>query len=90
MPSYKFDTKISDKGTFSIHIEPDLYGQEVEITIVPKKIKKIEKQKVTEFVKKWAGFLKNTDTDRDKYEYLMRKQHDADSYLCEERESWDK
>ncbi|MFN8267949.1 MAG: hypothetical protein U0T31_08090 [Chitinophagales bacterium] len=38
-----------------------------------KSIRKTKKASASDFVKKWAGFLKNKDTDSSKYDYLMDK-----------------
>jgi hypothetical protein len=39
-----------------------LYDREVEIIIVPKAEERTQRTtKATEFVKKWAGFLKNSE-----------------------------
>ncbi|MEX0812353.1 MAG: hypothetical protein WD048_09055 [Chitinophagales bacterium] len=73
MKAYKFITKISDKGIIQIPFSPALYDKEVEIIIVPKLNKKKKTQKATDFINKWAGFLKNTDTDKSKFEYLSGK-----------------
>jgi len=73
MKAYKFITKISENGTIQIPFNPELYSKEVEIIIVPKVTKKKKRLKATDFVNKWAGFLKNTDTDNSKYNYLTEK-----------------
>ncbi|MGE5393405.1 MAG: hypothetical protein ACM3P1_01610 [Candidatus Saccharibacteria bacterium] len=73
MRAYKFKTRISEKGIIQIPIDPNLYNKEVEITIVPKLPRKKRQLKATEFVNKWAGFLKNIDTDDAKYDYLSEK-----------------
>lgn len=73
MRAYKFITKISENGTIQIPFKPGLYSKEVEIIILPKPTKKKKGLKATDFVNKWAGFLKNTDTDNSKYNYLTEK-----------------
>lgn len=81
MEAYRFITKISKEGTIQLTENPALFGQEVELIILPKS--KINKQNDTkkkmtalEFVNKWAGFLKHVDDeqmDNAKYDYLMNK-----------------
>ena len=78
MKAYRFITTISNKGTIQLTENPALFGQEVELIILPKSKKKSEtdtKKKMTalEFVNKWAGFLKDEDIDNAKYDYLMNK-----------------
>ena len=73
MKVYKFITKISGNGTIQIPYSPSLFDKEVEIIIVPKPMTKNNESKATDFVKKWAGFLTNTDTDNSKHEYLTEK-----------------
>ncbi len=74
MKTYKFDTRISKNGTIQIPLSPALYNREVEIIIVPKSDDAPKKEtKAVDFVKKWAGFLKDFDTDNSKYNYLKNK-----------------
>ncbi len=74
MKAYKFTTKISAKGMIQLPSRPELYDKEVEVIIVPKAEEDEKKTtKATDFVKKWAGFLKNNDTDKSKYDYLSEK-----------------
>ena len=73
MRAYKFITKISENGIIQIPFSPALYNKEVEITIVPKLTRKKKEIKATDFVNKWAGFLRNADTDNSKYQYLSEK-----------------
>lgn len=73
MKAYKFHTKISDNGTIRIPYYPQLYDKEVEIIIVPKFKTENKANSATEFVNKWAGFLKNSDIENSKYDYLSEK-----------------
>ena len=73
MRAFKFDTRISKDGTIQIPFTPSLYNTEVEITIVPKVVKKNHKNAGKDFVKKWAGFLSIDDTDSSKLDYLSEK-----------------
>jgi hypothetical protein len=83
MQAYRLITKISKEGTIQLTENSALFGQEVELIILPKSKKIAEdndniKKKMTplEFVNKWAGFLKHIDDeqiDNAKYNYLMNK-----------------
>jgi len=74
MKTYRYKTKISKKGTIHISLNPALYDKEVEVFIVPKqKIVDEETHKASKFVNKWAGFLKESNTDNSKYNYLTEK-----------------
>jgi len=73
MRIFKFDTKISSNGTIQIPYTPSLYDKDVEIIIVPKTRKKKKKFSGKQFVNKWAGFLRNNNSDTLKYDYLSKK-----------------
>ena len=73
METFKFITKISKNGLIQIPFKPVLFNKEVEITIVPKIGKLKEKRGAKDFINKWAGFLKDSDVDDEKYKYLMEK-----------------
>jgi hypothetical protein len=59
MKAFTFTTRISENGTIQIPFSSNLFEKEVEIIIIPKQTKK-NNRKANAFVKKWAGFLKNT------------------------------
>ncbi len=70
----KFTTKISKSGTIQLPPHSSLYNQEVDIIIMPKsRNRKAKKTNAAEFVRKWAGFLKNSDTEDAKFAYLSEK-----------------
>lgn len=70
----KFTAKISDKGTIQLPVDSTFFNKEVEIIIMSKtKLKKGKSIKAIEFVEKWAGFLKNINTEDSKYNYLSEK-----------------
>ena len=74
MKAYKFDTKILKDGVIKIPGFSRHENQEIEIFIITKKNKRIEKKMTAEeFIKKWAGFLSQEDVDKSKYEYLSKK-----------------
>jgi hypothetical protein len=73
MQAYKFETRISKTGKIKLPLNTQLFDKEVEIIIVPKKETKSSKHSASEFVDKWAGFLKNTNPDALKYQYLTDK-----------------
>lgn len=73
MKAYKFVTKISEKGVIQLPFNPALFDKEVEILIFPKVSQMEKKQKAVDFVNEWAGFLKSSNPDEAKYEYLVEK-----------------
>ncbi|MCF8304090.1 MAG: hypothetical protein K9I94_12500 [Bacteroidales bacterium] len=73
MRAYRYIAKISEKGTIQIPFNPAIYNREVEIIIVPKQPEKEKEMTATDFVNKWAGFLKENNTGKSKFDYLMRK-----------------
>ena len=73
MKVYRYKTKISDKGELMISLNPALFNKEVDVIILQKENKKREDFKAKDFVSKWAGFLKNNDTDKSKFDYLSGK-----------------
>lgn len=73
MKTYRYTTKISDKGTIQVALDPDLYDQEVELIVLPKSKTKKKDSKASDFVKKWAGFLKDNDIENSKRDYLTEK-----------------
>jgi hypothetical protein len=74
MEAYRFLTKISDKGTITILDKPSLFGQEVELIIIPKeKQAKSKKKNAEQFLEKWSGFLSVEDSEKEKAAYLEQK-----------------
>ena len=81
MEAYKFEIRISERGTISLpYALPNLYGKDVELFIVPKEevsvpIIPIKRASAKKIVTRWAGFLKdaNIDPDKTKYDYLTEK-----------------
>lgn len=73
MKAYKYDTKISKTGEIILPLNSQLFDKEVEIIIVPKQLNKSKKLKTHDFINKWSGFLKNSNTDDLKYQYLSDK-----------------
>lgn len=71
----KFTAKISENGTIQIPNHTSLSNQEVEIIIMPKskKMKKSKNKEAAKFIEEWAGFLKKSDTEQSKYDYLTEK-----------------
>jgi hypothetical protein len=67
MKVYRYKTKISNKGELMISLNPALYNKEVDVIILQKENKRRENFKAKDFVDKWAGFLKNNDTDKINY-----------------------
>lgn len=73
MEGYKYVTKISKKGKIQLSINPLLYDKEVEILIFPKDKTEEKVVSASNFVNKWAGFLKEKDPDQAKLDYLQEK-----------------
>ena len=73
MKVYRFTTKVSESGTIQIPYSLSLFDKEVEIIILPKPTLEKEKMRATDFVKKWAGFISDKNTDKTKSEYLSNK-----------------
>ena len=73
MRIFKFNTKISSNGTIQIPYTPSLFDKEVGLIIVPKSEKNVKINSARNFVNKWAGFLKNDNTDLLKNSYLSEK-----------------
>ena len=73
MQAYRFETRISKKGTIQLPFNQQLVDREVEIIIFPKQDLKPNKNASIDFVNKWAGFLANVDTEDSKFQYLSEK-----------------
>jgi len=73
MKAYRYKTKISNTGEILIPVSPVLYNKEVDVIILPKNNKKEKEIKAVDFVNRWAGFLKNEDIEKSKYDYLSEK-----------------
>lgn len=73
MKAFKFITKISENGTIQIPYNLARFNKETEIIILPKLTENEKEHKTTEFVEKWAGFLKKTDIEYYKHDYLVEK-----------------
>jgi hypothetical protein len=65
-------SKISKKGIIQLPLYQQLIDRDVEIIILPKQALKITKNSSADFVKKWAGFLSNSNEDS-KFQYLSEK-----------------
>lgn len=73
MDSYRFTTKVSDKGIIQVPLHLPLHDKEVEIIIRAKPKMDKEKMKAMDFVAKWAGFISNQDIEKSKFDYLSDK-----------------
>lgn len=73
MIAYKYIIKVSKTGTIQLPDNPALFNKEVEIIILPKE--RISKTKVNakKFFEEWGGFLKDSNVENSKYDYLMEK-----------------
>jgi hypothetical protein len=75
MTTYKFTTKIQEDGTIKLPKDAVFSDEEVLITITSKQIQESVKPstKATDFVQKWAGFMKDVDVEDAEYNYLLEK-----------------
>jgi len=81
MNVYKFNTRVSRRGTITLPCNLDLHDKEVRLIILPLNRQKaeMETQDASDFLKKWSGAFKGleniTDEELDnmKYEYLKEK-----------------
>ena len=73
MKVYKYRTKISQEREILIPLAPALYNKEVDVIILQNE--KLRKKDLTakDFIDKWAGFLKNSDADKSRFDYLSDK-----------------
>jgi len=73
MKAYRYKTKVSNTGEILIPVSPAFYDKEVDVIILPKKREERKELKAVDFVNKWAGFLKNDDIEKSKYDYLSEE-----------------
>ena len=73
MEVYRFETRITKRGQINLPLDIQLSDKEVEIIILSKKKTKPSDFNASDFIKKWTGFLSNSDTDDLKYQYLDDK-----------------
>jgi hypothetical protein len=63
MKALKFITKISKSGGIQVPFDNSLYDKEVEVIIKPRIRRHKTELSASDFVNKWAGFLKVDNTD---------------------------
>lgn len=73
MHAYRYETRISKDGLIKIPLSNQLFDKEVEIIITPKQKQKTANFTSSDFVKKWSGFLSDSEIDDSKYLYLTGK-----------------
>jgi len=73
MQAYRYETRITKNGLIQIPLSNQLFDKEVEIIILPKQKQKTARLSSSDFVNKWTGFLKDSNTDEVKYQYLSEK-----------------
>ena len=73
MQAYRFETRITKNGLIQIPLSNQLFDKEVEIIILPKQKQKTVRLSASDFVTKWTGFLKNSNSDELKFQYLSEK-----------------
>ena len=73
MQSYRFETRITKNGLIQIPLSNQLFDKEVEIIILPKQKQKTTRLSSSDFINKWTGFLKDSNADDLKFQYLSEK-----------------
>jgi len=73
MRELKFIARISETGKIQVPFDSSLYDKEVEVILKPRSRKHKKGLSASDFVNKWAGFLKNHNTDDAKFNYLKEK-----------------
>ncbi len=74
MEAYKFETKVLKNGVIKLPQLEKFTDKKVELFIVLKK-EKVKKEKISaeDFLEQWTGFIPNSDSDIEKFNYLMNK-----------------
>ncbi|MDT3739804.1 MAG: hypothetical protein RO257_09935 [Candidatus Kapabacteria bacterium] len=73
MQTYRYVTRNSKNGKIDIPVSNELFDKDVEIIILKNDNNGNSKSSARDFINKWSGFLKNTNADNSKYEYLKEK-----------------
>lgn len=76
MEAYKFETTVSQDGTFRIPECARFANQPVEVFVMVKTLEESQhepSQSIEEFLNKWAGVLGDVDPDELKHQYLQKK-----------------
>lgn len=73
MVAYKYIIKVSKTGLIQLPDNPALFDKEVELIILSKRRTSKTNVGSKEFFDKWGGFLKNSNIESSKYDYLMEK-----------------
>jgi hypothetical protein len=73
MKTMRFKTRILEEGIIQIPYNTSLLNKEVEVIIFPQPEKEKKRMKAHDFVKKWAGFIKSSNSEDPRYEYIMEK-----------------
>ncbi len=76
MEAYRFETTVKDNGIIQIPEIARLARQRVEVIVMVSPVFERETEKayvIDRFLDKWRGFLKDTDPDELKSQYLQEK-----------------
>lgn len=77
MEAFKFDTTVLENGIIKIPEIAQFAHRSVEIFIVVKQPDSIstpdKSQSIEQFLEKWTGFIKGSEPDKNKFEYLQEK-----------------
>jgi len=77
MEAYKFETIVQENGIIQLPQISKFVNQEIEIFIVLKQTDKRsdndKKLTIDQFANKWKGFLKGSNPDNSKFNYISEK-----------------
>lgn len=63
MRAFRLFAKVSDKGMLQLQLKAELRDRDVEIIVLPRESDNAPRPKAMDFVREWAGFLSDEDTD---------------------------
>lgn len=73
MEAYKFETIVQQEGVIQIPEISGLANREVEVFIMVKPKAKLRPESFERFLDKWGGFLRDSDPEILKEQYLREK-----------------
>ncbi len=75
MDTYKFRTKVLRDGIIKVPELKEFENMNVEVFIVfkPEISDTFKGRSVSDFLKKWTGFIRDIDSDNEKFDYLSSK-----------------
>ncbi len=75
MDTYKFRTKVLRDGIIKVPELKEFENMNVEVFIIfkPEISDNFKGPSVNDFLKKWTGFIRDIDSDNEKFDYLSNK-----------------